>query len=213
MPHMKMKLNVPMTIDEARYLDCMPGEYGPQLRIKGTIAGEPNSVLYLPGKVWAARKSFVEAGVIGEEAFDEEPTEAVNIPLLKTAFVLTNQQVSGKNYGNLVVFPMSAGITVAAPLAATKIRSTGPLLPNEEPGYIEALTGQQAASPQLLGGGAGAVSVEIVSQKEKVEAMYLESLHFVVNKVVPVWEAGKVSYDAAAMNAAVAVVVIQRGGR
>lgn len=210
MPHMKMKLNLPMTVNEARYLDCMPGEYGPQLRIKGTIEGEPNSALYLPGKVWAVRKSLVEAGVIGEEAFDEKPTEAVNIPLLKTEFVLTNQQVTGKNYGNIVVATSDG---TPKPPQATKAHNTGSLLPNEEPGYLEALAGQQAGTPQRLGGGAGAVSVEIVSQKEKVEAMYIQSLQFIVGKVVPIWEAGEISYDAGDMNAAVATLMIQRGGR
>lgn len=206
MPHMKMKLNIPMTIDEARYLDCLPGEYGPQLRIKGTIEGEPNSVLYLPGKVWSARRSLVEAGVIGEDAFDEEPTEAINIPLLKTAFILTNQQVAGKNYGNIAVAPIG-GETLQSALPSTKGRDVGPLLPNEEQDYLDALTGH----------GSGSVSVEAVNssetQKAKVEAMYTQSLQFIVEKIVPIWEAGKVPYDAGAMNAAVATLMIQRGGR
>jgi hypothetical protein len=208
MPHMKMKLNLPMTVNDARYLDCMPGEYGPQLRIKGTIEGEQNSVLYLPGKVWAARKSLVEAGVIGEEAFDEEPTEAVNIPLLKTEFVLTNQQVTGKNYRNIAVATRDG---TQKPPQATKAHNTGPLLPGEEEGYVDALAGQPDGAYVTLG-----ISREVPiteSQKDKVERMYLESLRFVVNRVVPVWEAGKISYDAGDMNAAVATLMIQRGGR
>lgn len=207
---LKVKLNIPILVQQAKYLDVMPpGDYGSQLRLKGTINGEENTMVYVPGKVWAAKKALIEAGVISDEDFNEEPAEAVNIPLLKTAFVLTNMQVPGKNYGNIEVkLPIEVLQTTPQ---ATKAHNSGPLLPNEEPGYLEALAGQQASSINTPGNYPSNSPPE--SQQEKVERMYLESLHFVVNKVIPIWEAGKLSYDAAATNAAVAVVVIQRGGR
>jgi hypothetical protein len=202
-----MEMNIPVTVDHAKYLDCIPGKFGHQLRLKGTINGEPDSVMYLPGKVWAAKKALIEAEIIGEDDFNEEPEEALGIPLEMTEFVLTNKQVAGKNYGNLEV----SWKTHAKAVGATKAHNTGPLLPGEEPGYLDALSGQQSGSINTPGNHPSNAPPE--SQREKVERMYLESLHFVVNKVIPVWEAGKLSYDAAATNAAVAVVVIQRGGR
>lgn len=109
-----------------------------------------------------------------------------------------------------VIWPPRKQAPKKAP-PAMRTYDSGPLLPGEEEGYGEALAGQQASSINTPGNHPSNSPPE--SQQEKVERMYLESLHFVVNKVVPVWEAGKVSYDAAAVNAAVAVVVIQRGGR
>lgn len=198
MAQVKMEMNVPVAIDQAKYLDCIPGKFGHQLRLKGTINGEPESVMYLPGKVWAAKKALIEAEIIGEDDFNEEPEEALGIPLEMTEFVLTNKQVPGKNYGNLEV----SWKTHAKATTSPKAQNTGFLLPNEEPGYLEALAGQPEASIVL-----------IPSQQAKVEAMYIQSLQFVVGKVVPVWEAGKVAYDAGALNAAVATIMIQRGGR
>ena len=43
--------NIPVEINEAKYLDLVGGKYGPQVRIKGTINGEENSLAYLPGSV------------------------------------------------------------------------------------------------------------------------------------------------------------------
>lgn len=91
------------------------------------------------------------------------------------------------------------------PQEGPKGYNAGPLLPNEEPGYLEALAGH--------GGGADSVSVEVESQKDKVERMYLESMNFVINKVVPVWAAGEIAYDAGHINASTATVLIQRNGR
>lgn len=138
----KMQMNVPVQVQQAKYLDVMPpGKFGSQFRLKGTIDGDTDAVLYIPGKVWVARRVFITTGIIDETAFDEEPKEAVNIPLLKTAFVLTNKQVQGKNYGNIEVVVPSNG---SAPVQHTATgKTSGPLLPNEsgEEEYLKALTG------------------------------------------------------------------------
>jgi hypothetical protein len=88
------------------------------------------------------------------------------------------------------------------PQEAPRVHNAGPLLPNEEPGYLEALAGQPTPETHPT-----------LSQKAKVEQMYLECLEFVVNKVLPIWTAGDIPCDAGAMNAAVATLMIQRGGR
>lgn len=204
MAQVKMMLNVPVTVQEAKYLDCMPpGQFGSQLRIKGTINGEPNSVMYLSGKVWSARKSLVEAGVISEEDFDEEPSEAVNIPLLKTSFILVNQQVAGKNYGNIAVGAING---VPSAPQSTKGRNAGPLLPGEEEGYLQAIIGH---------GSNGPVPTTIIEPNamESVGRLYLECMKWVLDHVVPIWTAGNVPYDASALNAATATLMIQRGKR
>lgn len=139
----KMQMNVPVQVQQAKYLDVMPpGKFGSQFRLKGTVDGDSDAVVYLPGKVWAARKALVEAGVIDTDDFDEEPTEAVNIPLLKTAFVLMNKQVQGKNYGNIEVAVPPNGQAPAQ--QAVMGAKPGPLLPNEsgEEEYLKALTGE-----------------------------------------------------------------------
>lgn len=203
MAQVRMQMNLPVTIQDAKYLDCMPpGQFGSQLRLKGTINGEPNSVMYLPGKVWSARKALIEAGVIGEDDFDEEPAEAINIPLLKTAFVLTNKQVAGKNYGNISVSFLVASQSL---LPSNKGQNTGPLLPSEEEGYIDALTGNY---------GNGAITTVLPSDPmESVGKLYLECMKYAVDKIIPLWEAGEVKYDASALNAATATLMIQRGKR
>lgn len=201
MAQVKMMLNLPITVQDAKYLDCMPpSQFGSQLRLKGTINGEPNSVMYLSGKVWSARKSLVEAGVISEDNFDEEPKEAVNIPLLKTAFVLTNKQVPGKSYGNISVSFLEAS---HKPPHARTIYEAGPGLPGEDEGYLEAITGKHA----------GAVIVSSADPMESVGKLYLECMKFVVDRIVPFWEAGGVVIDASALNAATATLLIQRGKR
>lgn len=103
-----------------------------------------------------------------------------------------------------VIWPPRKTAPKKAP-EAPKGYNAGPLLPNEEPGYLEALAGH--------GGGAGSVSIEVESQKDKVERMYLESMNFVINKVVPVWTAGEIAYDAGHINASTATMLIQRNGR
>lgn len=206
MAQVKLLYNTPVNVNDAKYLDCIPGEYGHQLRIKGTIDDQPNSVIYLPGRVWAAKKVLIEAGVIGEDDFDEEPKEALNIPLLMKSFYLENKQVKGKNYGQLHVYD-SAGVpkdTQNAP-QTTKGKNAGPLLPEEEEGYLDALTGQEQ----------GPVNVPPPPSfpMESVGKLYLECMKYVVDRIVPLWEAGEVKYDASALNAATATLMIQRGKR
>jgi hypothetical protein len=207
MAKVTMALNVPLVIEQAKYLDWMPpGQFGSQLRLKGTIGGDPDAVLYLPGKCWATGRGLMNGGVIDLMDFDQEPEKAVNIPLLKTSFVLTNKQVPGKNYGNIVVGSQGElpGLSQAAP-QSTKGRNAGPLLPGEEEGYLEAVAGQ--------GGGCGAVSVQVEGPMESVGKLYLECMKWVLDHVVPIWTAGNVPYDASALNAATATLMIQRGKR
>lgn len=197
MAQIKMQMNVPVTIQDAKYLDVMPpGKFGSQLRLKGTIEGEPDSVMYIPGKVWAAKKALIEARLIGEDDFNEEPTEALNVPLLKRTFVLTNKQVAGKSYGNVAVTFQDAP-------QAINTKSPGKLLPGEEEGYLEALTGSQS----------GAVVVSSADPMESVGKLYLECMKWAVDRIVPLWEAGEVKFDASALNAATATLMIQRGKR
>lgn len=207
MAKVTMALNVPLVIEQAKYLDWMPpGQFGSQLRLKGTIGGDPQAVLYLPGKSWATGRGLVNGGVIDEMVFDQEPEEAVNIPLLKTSFVLTNKQVPGKNYGNIVVGSQEElpGLAQAAP-QSTKGRNAGPLLPGEEEGYLEAL-GVPVQAPVN-------VPPPPSFPMESVGKLYLECMNWAINNVVPVWTAGGADYDGSALNAVTATLMIQRGKR
>jgi len=65
-PIIKFDRNVPVRIDDAKYLDLVGGQYGPQVRVKGTINGQENAIAYLPGHVADVLTNLLVAGVILE---------------------------------------------------------------------------------------------------------------------------------------------------
>lgn len=78
--------NIPVEINDAKYLDLVGGKYGPQVRIKGTINGEENSLAYLPGSVADVLTALLVAGVITEApAQYPEPEDKRGIMLQKGA--------------------------------------------------------------------------------------------------------------------------------
>lgn len=214
MAKVTMSLNVPVTVEHAKYLDWMPPtQFGSQLRLKGEINGDPQAVLYIPGKCWAVGRALVNAGVIAEMSFYNDPAEAMNIPLIISSFTLLNKQVDGKNYGNISVTTATA--RQKAPVQPTP-QNAGPLLPGEETGYIDALAGglsEQEVRPGVTVFEGRQPDVKTGDPMEAVGALYLECMKFVVDRIVPFWEAGQVAYDASTLNAATATLMIQRGKR
>lgn len=83
---------------------------------------------------------------------------------------------------------------------ATQGRDMGPYIPGLDDGEPYAqITAEHTAPPAV-----------------KSTQMYLDAMKFVVDKVVPIWEAGKVPYTASDINAATATVMIdhqRRSGR
>lgn len=100
----KLLMNIPATVNTLQYLDVVPGTYGAQLKLKGTVDGEPNVGIYLPGKLWAVVKALKTAGVLAQDTIvPEEVTEATSVPFVATTFTITNKQVEGQKYANLDV--------------------------------------------------------------------------------------------------------------
>lgn len=98
----RLLMNIPLTVQQAKYLDVVPGQYGAQLRVKGTIEGEADTMLYLPGKMWAVAKALKNAGIIAQDTqVPEEVERATAVEIAERAFVLTLEQVPGQKYANL----------------------------------------------------------------------------------------------------------------
>lgn len=83
---------------------------------------------------------------------------------------------------------------------ATQGRDMGPHVPGlDDAAPYSQITSEHTAQPSV-----------------KSTQMYLDAMKFVVDKVVPIWEAGKVPYTASDINAATATVMIdhqRRSGR
>lgn len=114
MAYKKMLLNKPVRV-VAKFLDVQPGKLWDdpntgktkplpaQLIINGAIDGE-DAKLQIPGPAWAGVKCLRESGIVAADTqVPDDLADKMNIPLLKKIFVLENQQIPGKNYGNLVV--------------------------------------------------------------------------------------------------------------
>lgn len=156
----KLLMNVPATVNTLQYLDVVPGTYGAQLKLKGTVDGEPNVGVYLPGKLWAVVKAFKTAGVIAQDTVvPEEVTEATAVPFEATTFTLTNKQVEGQKYANLDVR------VVGAVAPATKRADPTPDWLKEEDGW------------ESVGGTATAVATPPVAKAADTKLAALFALH------------------------------------
>lgn len=216
----KMLFNVAVEIEDAKYLDVMPpGQYGSQFRLKGTVDGDTDGVLYVPGKVWSVRKALVNAGVISADDFDEEPEKAVNVPLLKTSFTLVNKQVPGKPYGNLEVLTVG-GDTHAngKPPVQSAPKHSGNIggpLPGEydddnfDPSEFGEPPNAPVATVARPAVAAALAPNNHASKMQQVEAQYLSALTFVLDKVIPRLAKADIPVDGSATNAICATLIIQ----
>lgn len=123
----KLLVNTPidMVANEAA---IVPGKFGAQIRLKGSVDGDPNATVFLPGKVWAALKAFKIAGVVPMADYNEEPAEGTEVPLPLNAseFQLVYAKGASDKYANINVTVRPNGKTAAAALSPNAPRDYTP---------------------------------------------------------------------------------------
>lgn len=125
MPTLKMTTNIPVHAS-LKFADIVPGNFGPQVRLKGTFDGA-EGMLFLPGKVWANLKALKSAGVVAPGEYNEEPESPVELPLLHRDVVLTRSQPAGAKYADLVVETNGKAPPQTAPNGKQPVNLGGPL--------------------------------------------------------------------------------------
>ena len=117
-PIIKFDKNVPVRIDDAKYLDLVGGQYGPQVRVKGTINGQENALTYLPGHVADVLTNLLVASVILEAPShypDNDDRRGFALQRGETrSFSVTLSEVGGEK-DTLIDVGGAASAPVAAP--------------------------------------------------------------------------------------------------
>jgi len=150
-PIIKFDKNVPVRIDDAKYLDLVGGQYGPQVRVKGTINGQENAIAYLPGQVADVLTNLLVAGVILEAPShypDNDDRRGFALQRGETrSFSVTLSEVGGEkdtliDVGGAASAPVAAPApqppraaspkpAPAAPVTRSTAPTTTPTLPDE----------------------------------------------------------------------------------
>jgi hypothetical protein len=185
MATVKLAPNVAVAV-KAKYIDLVPGQYGTQVRIKGTMNGE-DGVIYCPGKAWAALKSLRAALVIDpNQQVDEETKEPVELGILRSEFSLMSEQPAGQKYGTLKVSLGNGQQSVVANNDA------------EEAKELRSVT----ASPIVL--------IPASLSLEAVVDEYVKVLDLVLATVVPRLVKADIGASPESINATCATILIQR---
>ena len=120
--------NIPVEINEAKYLDLVGGKYGPQVRIKGTINGEENSLAYLPGSVADVLTALLVHGIIVEApAQYPEPEDKRGIMLQRGAtrqFTVTLSKRGGEK--ETIIGTTTTAAAAPAPAIINRTIHTAP---------------------------------------------------------------------------------------
>jgi hypothetical protein len=122
----KLAPNIPVDIN-VQYCDIVPGNFGPQVRLKGSIDGE-ESLVFLPGKVWANLKALRSAGAIdASQEVNEEPEKAEAVAMLAKSLRLNLVKGASDKYANLDVRIIGNGAPKPAPSSNGTPKSTAPV--------------------------------------------------------------------------------------
>jgi hypothetical protein len=120
---------------DVKYMDIVPGQYGPQIRIKGKINGK-ESVAYLPGKLPDVITVLVSAGVIPRGTdYLVDVEEAFEIKPLQRQFTMMKQQAAGEKNGTLAIFN-GAAASAAVPATGNSASAAG-ALPAPQKSYAD----------------------------------------------------------------------------
>ena len=127
--------NIPVEINDAKYLDLVGGKYGPQVRIKGTINGEENSLAYLPGTVADVLTALLVHGIIVEApAQYPEPEDKRGIMLQRGAtrqFTVTLSKRGGEK--ETIIGTTTTPAATPAPAIINRTIHTPPAAPVAAP--------------------------------------------------------------------------------
>lgn len=215
-------VNVPFAM-QLKYIDVWPNDttknsgkgYGPSLALRGDIGGADSRV-YPKGFCDANIDAMVNAGVIGVDDYDYDPTEKYSIPVKNGDIIITLSQPAGEKYAK-TVFALANQITVGtsaqpAPRKNNNVKGPhefgGPLPGEMEDGYMESLTG--GADQSSTGRQTQAAFVSAVpSRANKAQRDYADHLEWVLKEVTPKLSAQDIPVDMAGINAAVATLMIQ----
>jgi hypothetical protein len=174
-----MTVNVPVQM-QIKYVDVYANDttknagkgYGSQVAVKGAINGSTETI-YLKGFTDANLSQLQSAGVIASGAFDADPAQKYNIPVIgKHDVALVLNQPAGQKYPKLQITPATP---IPTPASNGTPKSTAPvasaLSQNEHymgtlPGD-EVETGAPPASPQWVpqGGSAHWLAYQEVLEK------------------------------------------------
>lgn len=187
---------------EIKYVDVWPNDmsknngkgYGAAVSLRGIVDGEDVRV-YPRGFVDRTLRTLIGADVIELGEYDDDPESKYAIDVLdgkKVQIMLDHP--AGEKYSTFTALNLSRVTTPPKPGRETSQSRSG----DDAQPYTQ-ITATHTAPPEV-----------------KSTQRYLDAMKFVVDKVVPVWEAGKVPYTAADINAATATVMIdhqRRGDR
>lgn len=213
----KLDPNVPLKVERAKYLDLVVSKYGPQYRLKGAVEGDPDAMVYLPGKHWNATSALVAAGVINAADVPDDVDDAVaraekgvNVPLKLTAFTLKNRKLATDEYATLEVLtngqqPAHAAPSASAPNARQPHNAGGPL-PFEDELPPSA---RQAPSPPVLADAAKR-EVDDALRLSRMMASYEDTLVYVLATVVPKMQEADLAPTPEAVLASVHTIWIAR---
>lgn len=183
MPKIRLAPNVACQVN-AKYADIVPGSFGSQVRLKGTIDGQENAMLFLPSKLERQLQALHDGGLLESvPAIDAELAGPVELKLLQRNFTVVLEQKAGEKFGQLVITTPgtpAAPATAAVPTAAA------------------------VASPATLG---DAVKSLPASQ------VYSQCLRFAIEYVVPEYESAGLTLDAATLSAITATLFIEKSRR
>src|SRR5688572_928165 len=125
MPIVKLAPNMPVAV-QAKYLDIIPGNYGPQVRVKGAFNDVTDAMMFLPGKLPDVLTALVAGGVLTQVPVTPDPLPERGFALTpsKKHFTVTLAQLAGEKYGKLSVSangaaPEGAPVTTATAGEAT----------------------------------------------------------------------------------------------
>jgi hypothetical protein len=180
--------NVPTKV-VVKYLDAVGGQYGPQLRIKGTFTTEGvaprDEYAYLPGDIADVCNELLRAGVIKEipDVFPEEGGKAITVKPVLKEFMLVADQPAGQKYQTtrIVTKPSAAAAAPQAPPApAQQYAETGAPPASAAPAP-RATTSHAVGQP-----GTQAQALDTTGKRTTYSnALYANIIEFVTDEIVP----------------------------
>jgi len=192
-PIIKFDKNVPVRIDDAKYLDLVGGQYGPQVRVKGTINGQENAIAYLPGHVADVLTNLLVAGVILEAPShypDNDDRRGFALQRGETrSFSVTLSEVGGEK-DTLIDVGGSVSAPVAAP-APQPPRAASPKPAPAAPVTRPATPTTIPAAPVYV-----AVTDELSLKRANIATVQYFALRSVCTELLPVFREVGIEPDA-----------------
>jgi len=191
-PIIKFDKNVPVRIDDAKWLDLVGGQYGPQVRVKGTINGQENAITYLPGHVADVLTNLLVAGVILEAPAhhpDNDDRRGFALQRGETrSFSVTLSEVGGEKDTLIDV-----GGALSAPVAAPAPQPPRATVPKPAP----AAPAQRPAAPTTTPAPAPVRDMDVISTKQgEIANAQCLAVCAVFADLVPTFRANGIEPDA-----------------